>query len=159
MDKCEFKIIFCVLLFCSQIFAEQVEVTADNFFADEKKLYSDLKGNVVVKKGSYDTLWADSARITFNEKKEATKYVAKGSAKFKVLVSNKHYDGNADELIYIPQKQIYIMNGNAFLHEEESDKKVYGETIEVNQNNGTYDVQSKDKKPVRMIFQVEDKKW
>lgn len=145
-------------MFSSVLFAEQVEVTADNFFADEKNLYSDLKGNVVVKKGSYDTLWADNVRITFNDKKEPTKYVANGNAKFKVLVNEKHYNGNADELTYIPQKQIYIMTGNAFLHEEETDKKVYGNVIEVNQISGTYQVQSKDKKPVRMIFQVEDKK-
>ncbi|ASM35685.1 OstA family protein [Campylobacter sputorum subsp. bubulus] len=158
MDKFKIKIAFFTILFSSILFAEQVEVTADNFFADEKNFYSDLKGNVVVKKGDYDTLWADSVRITFNEKKEPIKYFAKGNAKFKVLVNEKHYDGNADELTYIPQKQLYIMDGKAYLHEEETDKKVYGNIIEVNQINGTYEVKSKDKKPVRMIFQVEDKK-
>lgn len=158
MGRYGIKIVFLLLMFSSVLFAEQVEVTADNFFADEKNFYSDLKGNVVVKKGSYDTLWADNVRITFNDKKEPTKYVATGNAKFKVLVNEKHYNGNADELTYIPQKQIYIMTGKAFLHEEESDKKVYGDVIEVNQISGTYQVQSKDKKPVRMIFQVEDKR-
>lgn len=158
MDKFKIKIFFCIAIFFSNLFAEQIEVTADNFFADEKKFYSDLKGNVVIKKGDYDTLWADSVHITFNEKKEPTKYIAKGNAKFKVLVHEKHYDGSAEELIYIPQKQIYIMNKKAFLCEKQSDKKIYGDVIEVDQKNGTYEVRSKDKKPVRMIFEIEEKK-
>jgi lipopolysaccharide transport periplasmic protein lptA len=44
------------------------------------------------------------------------------------------------------------------LHEIETDKKVYGEKIMVNQNSGTYNVNSGKKEPVKFIFQVEDKK-
>ena len=39
-------------LFIGAIDAEQVQVTADNFFADENKQISTLNGNVVIKKGA-----------------------------------------------------------------------------------------------------------
>lgn len=152
------------LLFAKLSFAEQVEVTADNFFADEIKLESVLTGNVNIKKGSYDTLDANKATIYFDKEKHPIKYVASGNAKFKVLINEKHYDGKGDVLTYEPQKEIYTLNGNAYLHEAETNKEVFGDNIIVNQINGTYEVQSqrnadsKDKKPAKLIFQVEDKK-
>lgn len=50
-------------------------------------------------------------------KKEPIKYFAKGNAKFKVLVNEKH-DGNADELTYIPQKQLYILDEEKLLQKK-----------------------------------------
>ena len=50
------------------------------------------------------------------------------------------------------------------MREIDTDKKVFGELIEVNQNSGTYSVKGDEKaakgekKPVKFIFQVEDKK-
>jgi lipopolysaccharide export system protein LptA len=43
------------------------------------------------------------------------------------------------------------------LHEVDSDKKIFGDEIIVDQLKGVYSVKSKDKKPVKFIFQVEDK--
>lgn len=148
-------LLFC-LVFALQ--AEQVEVTGDDFFADEKALVSDLKGNVVIKKGSYDTLTSDNVKIYFDANKQPIKYVATGNAKFKVLLNEKNYDGSGKELIYEPAKSQYTLKGDAYLHEVQTDKKVYGDQITVNQLKGTYQVESKDKKPVKFIFQIEDKK-
>ena len=117
---------------------EQVEVTADNFFADEIKQISVLTGNVRIKKGAYDTLNSDKVTIYFDAKRQPTKYVATGNANFKILLNQKHYDG--------------------YLHEAETKKEVYGDKIIVNRQKGTYEVKSGggEKKPVRLIFQVED---
>ena len=65
---------------------EQVEVTADNFFADEIKQISVLTGNVRIKKGAYDTLNSDKVTIYFDAKRQPTKYVATGNANFKILL-------------------------------------------------------------------------
>ena len=140
---------------------ELVEVTADNFFADEVKQISILTGNVKIKKGSYDTLNSDKVTIHFDAKKQPTKYIATGNAKFKVLVNDKHYDGQGAVLTYNPVAETYTLEGNAHLHESETKKEVFGELITVNRAKGTYEVKSAPKggagkKPVRLIFQVED---
>ncbi|WP_442868046.1 lipopolysaccharide transport periplasmic protein LptA [Campylobacter sp. JMF_08 NE1] len=155
--------IFSSLLACMSAFGapELVEVTADNFFADEVKQISTLTGNVKIKKGSYDTLTSDKVTIYFDAKKQPTKYVATGNAKFKVLVNDKHYDGQGAVLTYTPGAETYTLEGNAHLHETETKKEVFGEQIVVNRTKGTYEVKSAPgggagKKPVRLIFQVED---
>lgn len=151
------KIILAFVLFgLSPLFAEQVEVTADDFYADEKKLVSEFSGNVKIQKGK-DVLTANKVLIYFDTKRNPLKYVATGDAKFKVFIQNKNYNGSGNELIYEPTPNLYTINGNGFLHEEETDKKVYGEKITVNQNSGVYNVNSGNKKPVKFIFQVEEK--
>ena len=47
----------------SNLNAEQVEVTTADFFADENKLISDLKGGVHIKKGDFDELTSADAYI------------------------------------------------------------------------------------------------
>ena len=157
MDRAR-KAIGTLLVFCFlPLFAEQVEVNADNFFADESKFVGEFSGKVKITKGK-DVLTAEKVIIYFDSKKNPTKYVASGNAKFRVFIKNKTYDGSGSELIYEPTPNLYTINGNGFLHEIESDKKVYGEKITVNQNSGTYNVNSGKKEPVKFIFQVEDKK-
>ncbi|MFL1706347.1 lipopolysaccharide transport periplasmic protein LptA [Campylobacter sp. MOP7] len=156
MDRGKKIIFLLVALYLIPLMAEQVEITADSFFADENKLISEFKGNVIVKKNK-DILTADKVIVYFDEKKNPLKYFAVGSPKFKVIIQNKNYNGSGNELIYEPAPNLYTINGNGFLHEEETDKKVYGEKITVNQNSGTYNVNSGNKKPVKFIFQVEEK--
>ena len=137
---------------------EQVEVTADNFFADEIKQISVLTGNVRIKKGAYDTLNSDKVTIYFDAKRQPTKYVATGNANFKISLNQKHYDGRGGVLTYDPTIEAYTLENNAYLHEAETKKEVYGDKIIVNRQKGTYEVKSGggEKKPVRLIFQVED---
>lgn len=137
--------------------AEQVEITSDNFFADEGKQISEFTGNVHIKKGAYDELHANKVIVHFDTKRQPTKYIATGNAKFKVMMKEKHYDGKGDTLTYEPAKQLYTVSGNGHLHEVETDKNVYGERIVVDQIAGTYNVNSGEKKPVKFIFQIEDK--
>ena len=140
---------------------EQVEVTADNFFADEVKQISHLTGNVTIKKGNYDTLKSDKLTITFDKNRQPTKYTATGNANFKILLNDKHYDGKGGVLTYTPASETYTLENNAYLHETETKKQVYGDKIIVNRTKGTYEVKSGSgdaKKPIRLIFQVEDNK-
>ncbi|RKV95751.1 MAG: lipopolysaccharide transport periplasmic protein LptA, partial [Campylobacter sp.] len=83
------------------LLAEQVEITADEFYADEGKQISEFKGNVNIKKGK-DTLTANLVVIHFDKNRNPLKYVASGNAKFRVFIKNKTYDGSGSELIYEP---------------------------------------------------------
>lgn len=159
-----YKKIIVFLLASLPLFAEQVEVTADNFFADEIKLQSVLTGNVKVKKGSFDTLNSDKITIYFDKNKQPTKYIATGNAKFKILINESHYNGKGDILTYEPKTEIYTLKGNAWIEEVETKREVFGDIITINQLNGKYEVNSDrlskklDKKPAKLIFKIEDKK-
>ncbi|QCD52969.1 lipopolysaccharide transport periplasmic protein LptA [Campylobacter sp. RM16192] len=151
------KIILAFIFSILPLVAQNVEVTADDFFADENKFISELSGNVSVKKGK-DILTADKVVIYFDKNRNPIKYVATGNAKFNVFIKDKNYNGSGHELVYEPKSNLYTINGSGFLHEVDSDKRVYGEKISVNQNSGTYSVNSGNKKPVKFVFQVEDNK-
>ena len=159
--KRKIALFFIMAFFINLNAAEQVEVTADNFFADEMKQISTLSGNVTIKKGSYDTLKSDKLVITFDKNRQPTKYTATGNANFKILLNDKHYDGKGGVLTYTPKDETYTLEGNAYLHESETKKQVFGDKIIVNRTKGTYEVKSGnggEKKPIRLIFQVEDNK-
>lgn len=155
---------YAVAFILASLFAnasEKVEVAADEFFADEVKQISILTGNVTIKKGDYDTLKSDKLTITFDKNKQPTKYTATGNANFKILLNGKHYDGKGGVLTYTPTNETYTLENSAYLHESESKKEVFGDKIVVNREKGTYEVKSgsgAEKKPIRLIFQVEDNK-
>ena len=96
--------------------------------------------------------------MLFDEKKQAKKYIASGNAKFWINLKGKDYDGGGAELTYEPAEQIYTLSGNAYLHEVETDKKLYGAKIVVNKAKGIYSVYGQGKEPVKFIFETEVKK-
>lgn len=148
------KKILIFLAFSALLGAEQIEITANTFEADENALVGDLDGNVIIKNGAYDTLWANHAKVHFDAQKKPKKYVASGNTHFKVMLKNKKYNGSGAELTYEPDSDIYTLSGQAFLHEEETDKKLYGAKIVVNKKKGTYSVYSDKQKPVKFTFET-----
>lgn len=147
-----------ILMFCIGFaLAQQIEISSKQFYANENELKSEFYGNVVVKSGS-DELRSDKAIVFFSKKREPLRYEAIGNAKFKASIKDKKYSGSGDKLIYDVDKQTYIIVGNAHLKEDESQKNVYGDKITIDQKNGTYSVGSSEAKPVRFIFNIEDKK-
>lgn len=158
------KVVFSFLVFVIPLLAEQVEVTADNFFADEMKLISVLTGNVHVKKGSFDTLDSEKVIIYFDKDRQPTKYEATSNAKFSILINESHYNGKGDVLTYLPIEDKYILKGNAWIEEVETKREVFGDIITISQLDGKYEVDSfrdnknQDKKPAKLIFHIEDKK-
>jgi len=137
--------------------AQNVEIVADNFFADEKKQVTVFNGNVKIVKGK-DKLFANKLTINFDKDRQPLKYIAVGDVKINMILNNKHYYGEAQTMIYDPVKAQYTFLKNAFLFEKESDKKVYGDRIWVDQSSGRYEVDSDGKKPVKFIFKIEDNK-
>jgi len=149
-----------ILLACASLgwlFAAQVEVTAEKFFADEKKQVSHFEGNVVVIKEG-DKLTANKVTIEFDAKKQPLRYIATGNAKANITMNAKKYYGEAEKMTYEPPKSVYTLEKKAFLHELETNKKVYGDFIRADQISGQYEVDGKGKGPVKFIFKVEDQK-
>jgi lipopolysaccharide export system protein LptA len=148
-------------LLCSTLLFAQTEtliIDSQNFQADDKKGISIFTGNVKIKMGE-DKLNADRVDVFFttdkNNAKTPLKYEATGKADFEIVTKDKHYIGNGDKIIYSPQKQEYTIIGNGFLQEKNDDRKVYGDTIFVNQLSGEAKVKGSETKPVRFIINVE----
>ncbi len=146
-------LIYGAMPFC----AAEVEVTAEKFFADEKKKMSTFEGNVVITKES-DKLTAKKVLIEFDDKKQPIRYIATGDAFVKMMMNGKHYEGKAQKMTYVPNENVYFLEQKAFLHELDTDKKVYGDYIRADQNSGQYEVDGKGKAPVKLIFKIEEKK-
>lgn len=143
-------------LFALGAIAQNVEVTAEKFSASEPSGRSEFTGNVVVKKGE-DTLKADKLVILFDKKRKPTKYEATGNAQIDIVIDKKNYYAKGSKLTYEPISKLYKIDGNAFLHDKTTNKKVYGDFIKVDQSKGVYEVDGRNNKPVKFIFQVDDK--
>ena len=136
--------------------AQQVEVTAERFLASESTQKATFAGKVKVTKGT-DVLTSDTLVIYFNAKKEPLKYEATGNAKANITMNEVRYFASGETLTYDPVALIYTVKTNGFLHEIDTDRKVYGELITVNQAQGNYEVDSKANAPVKFIFQMNSK--
>ncbi len=152
---------FIGTLICSTILFAQTEtltIDAQNFEADDKKGISIFTGNVKIKMGE-DKLNAEKVDVYFttdkNNAKVPLKYEATGKADFEIITKEKHYIGNGDKVIYSPQKEEYTILGNGFLQEKNDNRKVYGDTIYVNQLSGEAKVKGSENKPVKFIINVE----
>ena len=148
-------------LICSTLLLAQSEtlvIDAQNFEADDKKGISIFTGNVKIKMGE-DKLNAEKVDVYFttdkDNKKVPLKYEATGKADFEIVTADKHYFGNGDKVIYSPQKEEYTILGNGFLQEKNDNRKVYGDTIYVNQLTGEARVKGRKQKPVKFIINVE----
>ena len=149
-------------LFCSTLLFAQSEtliIDAQDFQADDKKGISIFTGNVKIKMGE-DKLNAQRVDVFFETDKKTNnktplRYEATGKADFEIVTKDKHYVGNGDKIIYSPQKEEYTIIGNGFIHEQNDDRKVYGDTIYVNQLSGEARVKGSEQKPVRFIINVD----
>ncbi|MBE0496571.1 MAG: lipopolysaccharide transport periplasmic protein LptA [Campylobacterales bacterium] len=151
------RIIGGLMLSVGLLLAEQVEVIADKFNATEAAQKAVFTGNVKVTKGT-DVLTSDVLTIFFNAQKEPLKYEASGNAKGNITMNAIRYFAKGKLLTYDPNALVYTVQGDGFLHEIETDRKVYGELITVDQTTGSYAVDSKPNEPVKFIFQMNKQK-
>ena len=149
------------ILLCSTFLFAQIEtltIDAQNFEADDKKGISTFTGNVKVNMNK-DKLNAQKVDVYFtsdkNNNKIPLKYEATGKVDFEIVTPDKHYIGYGDKVIYSPQKEEYTIIGNGFIHEKNDDRKVYGDTIFINQLTGEARVKGSEQKPVKFIINVD----
>lgn len=146
-----------LFLICTSIsLAAQIEVKALNFYSDENKGESILSGNVEIIKGN-DILNAQKLIIYTDKNRKPIRYEAMQDAKFKIILKGKTYKGSGDKLIYNVANDTYEINGNAYINEIGSNQKLYGDRVIVDRRKNVYRVESKDKKPARFVFDLEQK--
>ncbi len=144
-----------LLVFISFLTAEQVQINADHFEADEKKMISILKGHVLLKKGE-DEVHAQKLTVFFDKKNRPTEYLATGKITFVIHTNNQSFEGHAQKLLYNPVTQKYEISGNAFIHDKKLGRKLYGESIMIDRISGKSTINGSKTRPVKFIFEVKE---
>ncbi|AJC86165.1 lipopolysaccharide transport periplasmic protein LptA [Campylobacter sp. RM16704] len=147
-------IVFLCLINIFALGVQKIEVYAKDFYLDEKNEMSVLTGDVEVKKGK-DILNSQKL-IIYMKNKRPIKYIATNNAKFKITMKDKIYYGSGNEFVYNVNKDTYEINGNAKITEEQTNKELFGDKIIIDRKNMTYRVFSKDKNPVKFVFEVKE---
>lgn len=134
---------------------ERVEISADNFEADEFKKVSYFKGSVHIKKG-LDEIKSDKLRIDFNQKNRPIKYEATGKVSFHITTEGQHFQGTSNIVIYQPIDKKYIASGAVHIIETTKNRTLEGEMITIDRVSGKSKISGSDKQPVKFIFTVEE---
>ncbi|WP_104721324.1 LptA/OstA family protein [Helicobacter mesocricetorum] len=136
-------------------FADEIEISAQEFIGDEKKKTTHLKGNVDIKRKD-DRLLSNQAYIYFDNKNKPDKMQALGNVKFWLtLENNRKIEGISDEVIYLPNIQEYQLLGNVVVKEPAQNNEVKGDKIIIRYKDGYINVVGNSNKPARLIFKFE----
>ncbi len=142
-------------LFFIVLFAKEVKITAQKFEADEKKMVSIFSGNVHLQR-DLDEINASILTITFDKEGKPISYEASGDLHFAISADDQFFIGSADYMIYKPKDKEYKIVGNAFIHEINTNKKLYGEKIIIDRKSGKSKILGTSTKPVKFIFSIQE---
>ena len=138
------------------LFAEKVKITSTSMEAEELKKEVHFIGDAKIIKGG-DWLHADRVIVYFGDNNETSRYEAIGSVSFEFKKDEKHFKGSADKVIYDMVKSLYVLKGKAVIDDMVKKRHVDGDEIMLDMSTGSVDVQGSNKKPVKFIFDMEDK--
>jgi len=150
------RIFLLFFIISTLVFAENLEITSNNFYYKDGEAKAKFSGNVLAKKGS-SSIKANTLTVLLDKNSEAKEYIAKGSVSFEIKNKKKDIKGSCAILIYNPVKDVYTLRGNVFLNDILNKRKVYGDEIILDNKNGSSYAKSTKKKPVKFIFKVKSK--
>lgn len=152
------KFLVGILILGIFAFADEIEVSAQEFIGDEKKKLTHLKGNIEIKRAS-DRLIANEAFVYLDSNNRPNKMQAIGNVRFWfALKDGREIEGESNEALYFPNTQEYQILGNAIVREIGKQNIVRGDKIIVRQKVGYINVIGNDKKPARLIFKLDKEK-
>ena len=150
------KIVLFVL-FTGVLFAQKVNVTADNMKAENLKKEVHFIGNAKVVQGK-SWIRGDEIIVYFDENNQTKKYEAIGLVTFEFIQEKSSYKGSADKVTYLPVKDQYILRGKAIINDIINKRHANGDEIMLDMITGNANVKGSRKKPVKFIFDMKDKK-
>ena len=139
------------------LYASEVNIQADHFYANDISKVAYFEGNAKIKQG-VNEFNASKIVVHFNNQKKATKYEASGDVKFDIIEKGIHYKGQAEQITYLPNSSKYHFLGNVILKDLTNNRKIEAQVISLDLKTGLADIKGKEKKPVRFIFEIEDRK-
>ena len=150
------RLILTIFIFFTTIFANNLEITSNNFYYKDGEQKAKFSGNVVAKEG-LNIIKAAKIVVFLDKNSAAKKYVASGGVDFEIKNQKQDIKGNSKTLIYLPIEDKYILKGNVVLNDILNKRKVYGDEITIDNKKGESYAKSQTKKPVKFIFKVKSK--
>ncbi|HUH41663.1 MAG: lipopolysaccharide transport periplasmic protein LptA [Sulfurimonas sp.] len=148
------KSVFLIILPAALLFAQELQVKAKLFNADQKAGISIFEGDVNIIKGD-DELNASKVTIYTNDKQEPTKFIAEGNSSFKIkTVEGAMYRGVAHKVIYLPQSKEYYFYRDVHLKQINDKKEIIGDEVILKTIEGKAYAKGAEKEPVIMIFNM-----
>lgn len=152
------KRIFLTICMTASLFAQELQVKAKLFNADQKAGISIFEGDVNILKGS-DELNASKVTIHTNTKQEPTQFIAEGNASFKIKTEEGAlYSGKAQKVIYWPQKKEYHFFQEVHLKQLNEKKEIIGDEVVLKTIEGKAYAKGAKQEPVIMIFTMPEEK-
>jgi len=151
------NIFYLYFLFFNMLYAQSVDISSTQMEANQSSKTVSFLGNAKVTQGD-SWIFADKIIVYFNENNQTKSYNAIGNVKFELIKDKAHYKGYAKELIYKPQKQQYTIKGNAKIDDVINKRVIKGDIITLDMTTGNAKVKGSSKKPVKFIFEMENKK-
>lgn len=139
------------------LFAQKIEVTADAVEASGTKKEVKFSGNVHIWQDEHNWMKANEAIVFFDDANQTRLYEAKGNATFEIQNQKAHYKGSAQVFKHWPKESKYLMQGNAIVDDIANKRHLAGDTISVDMKSGNASVKSQSNKPVKFIFQLDQK--
>lgn len=137
--------------------AQELNVLSDNFKGDQTKGVSVFTGKVRVTKGN-DELNATKVTIYTDKSRKPLKYIAEGSVSFYIVTEGgEKYKGVSQKAIYLPNESEYQFYTKVDLIRIDDFRRVKGDKVVVNENQGFANADSSGGEPVLMTFTLEDK--
>jgi lipopolysaccharide export system protein LptA len=152
----KFLKIALLLLLTQSLFAEKVEITSTSMEAEDEKKEVHFIGDAKIHKGK-DWLYADRVIVYFGENNDTEMYEAIGTVTFEFKKEDQHFKGSADKVKYHIVKSLYVLTGNAVIDDLANKSHVNGDEIILDMTTGNVKVQGDKKKPVKFIFEMENK--
>ena len=149
--------IILLVLFTGSLFAQKVDITADNMRAEDLKKEVHFMGNAKVVQGK-SWIHGDEIIVYFDENNETKMYEAIGLVTFEFIEEKSSYKGSADKVTYYPVKAQYILTGKAIIDDLINKRHVNGDEITLDMTTGNANVKGSRNKPVKFIFDMKDKK-
>jgi len=150
------KILLCMILVVS-LFGEKIDVSSNEMKVNQntKEIY--FIGNAkVIQDKSF--IYADKIIVYFNDDNMTKEYEAIKNVSFEFVKPKSHYKGKANKVIYLPLDDIYILEGNAYVTDLINKRVIKGDKITLDTKSGNANVKGSRKKPVKCIFEMENKK-
>ncbi|MFT7859607.1 MAG: lipopolysaccharide transport periplasmic protein LptA [Sulfurimonas sp.] len=147
---------FFLLFLQTALLADQLQIQAQSFYADEKEGISIFKGDVSIIKG-YDELNASKVTVYVDKERSPTKFVAEGDVAFKVQTKdNAKYEGVAQKAVYLPNKKEYNFYKDVHLKQLGDKKEIKGDEVILKVLENKAYAKGAKKEPVIMIFEFKE---
>jgi len=137
------------------IYAESLEVTADNFTHIDKEHRAVFEGNAHATQGK-SRIDAKKFIVYFDNNNTAREYQAIGNVRFNIVRPDQHVKGSCRHLTYRVQEETYLLEGNAKLVDLLNKRQMEGERVFLDNKTGRASAKSGKQGPVKFIFQMKD---